>query len=180
MKKPKDEELFPKPYHTLSVDTANQQTFLRTMRALVQAYQAFAAYSDAHVRQFGLTSAQFDVIVALGQVSLGQGGVDRSPGETHEGFAAGITMAALAAKIRVTKGTLTGIVDRLETKNLVQRQVPDSNRRSFTVRLTAEGKGVFDRVFPAHVVHLRGRFEKLERAELELLKVLLEKLRDSF
>ena len=71
-----------------------QATFLPTMRELARAYQAFANYSDSHIRKLGLTPSQFDVIA--------------TPGNTE-----GMSMKALAEATLVTKGTLTGIVDRI-------------------------------------------------------------------
>lgn len=140
---------------------AAKAPFMPTMRELVRAYQAFSNYSEAHIRQMGLTAPQFDVIATLG----------RTPG---------MSMSELAQKTLVTKGTLTGIVDRLEKKDLVRREVPEGNRRSFTVVLTPQGEAVFEEVFPNQIAHLQQRFEQLEPEELELLRILLKKLRQVF
>ena len=131
------------------------------MRELVRAYQAFSAYSEAHVRQFDLTPAQFDVIATLGNTN-------------------GMCMGDLGEKTLITKGTLTGVIDRLIQKQLVCRETPSENRRSVIVQLTMEGQEVFDRVFPAHISHLKERFDKLDASELELLTVLLGRLRQAF
>ena len=144
-----------------SAVAANREAFVPTMRELVRAYQAFTSYSDSHVRQLGLTPSQFDVIATLGGTN-------------------GMSMGDVAAKTLVTKGTLTGIIDRLEQKDLVRREVPEGNRRSFTVVLTPTGEDVYKEVFPAHIAHLRQRFEQLDQSELELLRVLLQKLRVVF
>jgi MarR family transcriptional regulator, 2-MHQ and catechol-resistance regulon repressor len=140
---------------------AAAEAFMPTMRELVRAYQAFDSYAERHIRQLGLTPPQFGVLVTLGNTP-------------------GMSMGELAERTLVTKGTLTGIVDRLEAKNLVRRQVPEGNRRSFTVVLTAEGEAVFREIFPIHVAYLKQRFEQLEPAELERLQVLLRRLREVF
>lgn len=142
----------------------NQQlkpSFLPTMRELAATYQAFSSYADAHIRQLGLTTCQFDVIATLGNTQ-------------------GMTMTELAEKTLVTKGTLTGVVDRMERKNLVYRQVVESDRRSFLIVLTPEGEEMFNRVFPVHIAHLKERFDRLDPSELELLQVLLARLRNAF
>lgn len=141
--------------------TKGKATFLPTMRSLARAYQAFSNYSDSHIRTMGLTPSQFDVISSLGNTD-------------------GMSMKDLADATLVTKGTLTGIVDRLEKKGLVRREVPPENRRSFTIVLTSEGEILFEDVFPKHIEHLRQRFERLEREELQQLQALLEKLRSQF
>lgn len=140
---------------------AAAEPFMPTMRELVRAYQAFDSYTERHIRQLNLTPAQFDVIATLGNTE-------------------GMSMGDLAEKTLVTKGTLTGIVDRLEAKDLVRREVPEGNRRSFTIVLTTKGEDVFKQVFPAHINHLKPRFDRLSATELEQLKELLHKLRCAF
>jgi len=144
-----------------SAAPATKEVFIQTVRELARAYQAFTSYSESHVRQFGLTPSQFDVIATLGNTS-------------------GMSMGQLAEKTLVTKGTLTGVVDRLEAKKLVRREVPKDNRRSFKVVLTSKGEELFQRVFPTHIAHLKQCFEQLEPSELELLRVLLQRLRQVF
>jgi DNA-binding MarR family transcriptional regulator len=131
------------------------------VRELVRTYQALTSYSDAHIRELGLTPPQFDVISTLGNT-------------------AGMSMQELAAKTLVTKGTLTGIVDRLETKGLVRRQVPPHNRRSFTIVLTEAGQTAFESVFPAHIDHLGDRLNRLSAAEMQEIGLALVKLRELF
>lgn len=140
---------------------AINEAFIPTMRELVRAYQAFAAYSEAHVRQFDLTPAQFDVIATLGNTK-------------------GMSMGEIGEKTLITKGTLTGVIDRLIQKDLVCREIPVDNRRSVIVQLTAKGQDAFEQVFPAHIARLKERFEQLEPAELVLLKALLSRLQQSF
>lgn len=144
-----------------SIDRSANESFLLVMRELVRAYQAFSAYSEAHVRQFDLTPAQFDVIATLGNTN-------------------GLCMGDLGEKTLITKGTLTGVIDRLIQKQLVCRETLLENRRSVLVQLTPEGQQVFDRVFPAHIDHLKDCFDKLDASELELLTVLLGRLRQAF
>ncbi|MBW4458929.1 MAG: MarR family transcriptional regulator [Nodosilinea sp. WJT8-NPBG4] len=140
---------------------AAQEPFLAVMRELARAYQAFSAYSAAHVRQFDLTPAQFDVIATLGNTQ-------------------GMTMGDIGEKTLITKGTLTGVVDRLVQKQLVQRSTPADNRRSVIVQLTPEGNRVFEDVFPAHIAHLKERFDHLDATDLEQLRGLLGQLRQVF
>ena len=144
-----------------SIARSANEPFLPVVRELARAYQAFSAYSEAHVRQFDLTPAQFDVIATLGNTN-------------------GLCMGDLGEKTLITKGTLTGVIDRLIQKQLVCRETLLENRRSVLVQLTPEGQQVFDRVFPAHIAHLKDRFDKLDASELELLTVLLGRLRQAF
>lgn len=140
---------------------AANEPFIPTMRELTRAYQAFSLCSEAHIRQLQLTPAQFDVIATLGNTS-------------------GLSMGELGEKTLITKGTLTGVIDRLEQKQLIYREVAPDDRRSVTVSLTAAGKALFEQVFPVHIAYIKQRFEQLDASELELLRVLLSRLRQVF
>ena len=140
---------------------AAKEAFFPTLRELVRAYQAFADYSLKHVREVGLTAPQFDVISTLGNTT-------------------GMTMGELAERTLVTKGTLTGIIDRLEQKGLVRREVPEGNRRCFMIVLTPEGEQTFESVFPKHTAYLKERFGRLSQQELEEIRLALVKLREIF
>ena len=142
-------------------ETTAKEPFLAVLRELAQAYHAFSAYSAAHVRQLGLTSAQFDVIATLGNTQ-------------------GMPLTQLAQKTLITKGTLTGIIDRLEEKGLVRREVPVGDRRSFRAVLTPEGEVLFSRVFPTHIAYLRQAFADVDADDLEQVRRTLRALRDRF
>ncbi|MBD3884058.1 MarR family transcriptional regulator [Phormidium tenue FACHB-886] len=145
----------------LSSSHAANEPFIPTMRELARAYQAFSLSSEAHIRQLDLTPSQFDVIATLGNTN-------------------GLSMGELCERTLITKGTLTGVIDRLEQKQLVLREVPPDDRRSVMVRLTPPGEALFEQAFPAHIAYLKERFERLEPSELELLRVLLSRLRQAF
>ena len=110
----------------------SKETFLPILRELARCYQAFENYSAKHIRTLGLTPAQFDLIVTLGNTQ-------------------GMSFKELGDKTLITKGTLTGVVDRLVAKKLVQRIASPTDGRSQTVQLTTDGQSLFTRIFPAHV-----------------------------
>ncbi len=141
--------------------TAAHDPCLATVRALVRAYQSFSSYSETFVRQYDLTPAQFDVIATLGNTP-------------------GLSMGEIGERTLITKGTLTGVVDRLEKKNLVSREVPPENRRSVIVKLSEQGTAIFEQVFPAHVADIRTHLETLNPSEMELLQVLLQRFQELF
>lgn len=143
------------------------ERFLRSIRLLAQCYQTFEQLSDSHVRSIDLTPAQFDIIATLGNTS-------------------GMSFKELGEKTLITKGTLTGVVDRLEAKGLVKRVMQAEDRRSTRVQLTAAGEREFERAFPIHTQHCKQPFlhytdEDFARLERELgrLKSSLEDARDN-
>lgn len=128
---------------------------------LAECYHAFEKYSAAQVREFGLTPPQFDIIVTLGNTD-------------------GMSFKELGEKTLITKGTLTGVIDRLELRGMVKRAASKSDGRSTIVRLTKKGEDEFARVFPTHVAYLKGPFAALADTELEQFGQLAEKLRLAF
>ena len=98
--------------------------FLSTVQALVQCYQAFEAHSAAHIRTLGLTPPQFDIVATLGNTP-------------------GMTATELGERTLITKGTLTGVVDRLVDRGWVERAAHASDRRCQIIRLTQAGEALF-------------------------------------
>ena len=142
---------------TLPVD----RSFLPLIRELVRSYQAFERYSAAHVNELGLTPAQFDVIATLGNTE-------------------GMNAKQLGERTLITKGTLTGVVDRLLLKGLVVRLPDPRDGRAQIVRLTEVGQETFERVFPAHGAHLARVFAHLPQAQRDTLEHHLRALRAAF
>lgn len=132
--------------------------FLRTLRALTECYHAFGRYSGRHVRALGLTPPQFDVIATLGNTD-------------------GMTFRELGAATLITKGTLTGVIDRLEARALVRRRTSPRDGRSVVVSLTDDGNEKFNHVFAAHVGHLAVAFERQAPDRRLQLEELLGELR---
>ncbi len=137
-------------------------SYLSLLRPLVEAYLAFYRVGNRHIQSLGLTPGQFDVIAEL---------------EGTEG----LTCAELSQHTLTTKGTLTGVLDRLEQKGLVQRGVVDGDRRATRVKLTQEGQVLFEQVFPAHADYMRPFFARaLDESEVLVAMQLLRRIRDSF
>lgn len=135
--------------------------FLPMLRELAGAYQAFEFYSSAHIRSLGLTPPQFDIVATLGNTP-------------------GMTPKELGEKTLITKGTLTGVVDRLADKGLVRRVASPSDGRSQIIRLTRAGEKLFARVFPAHVAYIQRAFAALSPAEIAAIAAGMRRLREAF
>lgn len=135
--------------------------FLPVLYELVRSYQAFETYSAAHIRTLGLTAPQFDIIATLGNTE-------------------GMSFKDLGEKTLITKGTLTGVVDRLEAKDLVRRVASPNDGRSQMVQLTKAGEKLFANVFPAHLAHLEQVFTDFSQKDFDLSVAALQQLRDAF
>lgn len=118
------------------------------MRVCQQVTHAAAA----HLRTWGITPAQFDVLA-------------------HVGAAEGIHQQDLADSLLVTKGNITQLLDRMEQCGwLVRRQ----DGRVKRIHLTPSGRCLFDVVIPAHEAFIACQFAALD---LEAQRVLQRHLR---
>jgi DNA-binding MarR family transcriptional regulator len=75
--------------------------------------------------------------------------------------------------------TITGLVDRLEVQNLVERRFDRSDRRKTWVRLTDVGRERFAKAYPAASRQGEELFSVLSDSELETLKTVASKLRQN-
>ena len=135
--------------------------FLPVVRELARCYQAFESYSSRHVRKLGLTPSQFDIIATLGNTE-------------------GMTFKQLGEMTLITKGTLTGVVDRLVVKKLVRRIASPLDGRSQIVQLTDRGNAQFESIFPATLNHLGKVFGGMTATDLHKTQGMLCKLTESF
>lgn len=134
------------------------ERFLRSVRLLAQCYQAFERLSGRHVRELGLTAPQFDIVATLGRLP-------------------GLSFRELGDRTLITKGTLTGVVSRLEARGIVERVPNPADGRSALVRLTPAGERLFERVFPLHVAHCRQAFVGWTQSDFDALDRQLSALR---
>ena len=145
----------------LSEKNTGKQPFVAVIRELVRTYQAFEAYDAKNLRQYGVTVPQADVIFTLGNTE-------------------GMVFKELGEHTLTTKGTLTGIVDRLEQKGLIKRSACPQDRRRMYVVLTNKGEKFFNKVFPKHMTNLKQRFDQMTKSEMNKAVVLLKKIKRVF
>ena len=106
---------------------------LRLWLRLLLARRAIEAELRERLRvQFAITLPQFDVMAALARKDDG------------------ITMTELSRALMVSNGNVTGIIDRLTSRQYVARQASAKDRRRFIVRLTPKGAAQFSVIAKAH------------------------------
>ena len=95
--------------------------YLPLVKGLVLAYQAFESHSAIHIKEMGLTATQFDILATLG---------NQPP----------MTCKELGEKTLVLKGTMTGVLERLEAKGLIEKFINQEDGRSYMIGLTKAGE----------------------------------------
>lgn len=121
---------------------------------LARVFQKIDHASLAHLRDWDLNVAQFDVLT---QVAVAQG----------------ITQQELAKKLLVTKGNISQLLDRMELHGLILRiQVGRRNLLSLTVK----GQRLAAQVVPMQEEMIAQQFSALSPQEVDQLLALLRKL----
>jgi DNA-binding MarR family transcriptional regulator len=110
---------------------------------------------------FDITLPRFDLMAQL----------DKAPG--------GMRLGELSRRLMVSNGNITGLVDRLVTQRLLDRQPAPNDRRTQLVKLTAEGRRTFRAMANAHENWIAEILGDLTRNEQETLMRLLGKAKTS-
>jgi DNA-binding MarR family transcriptional regulator len=109
----------------------------------------------AELKALGLSIPQFDILSTLTE---------------REGF----TQQELAAQLYVTKGNVSGLVDRLVEAGLVERRPIPGDRRSHALHLTGAGRALAEHGIAAQEAYVRRTLGCLSRSDLaELNRIVL-------
>jgi DNA-binding MarR family transcriptional regulator len=125
------------------------------LRAALEANIRLLAVADRlkehwnlHARRVGLSGVQVKLLLSLAADEV-------------------VTMRELAKRLRYDASNLTGLVDRLERDELIERRPHHSDRRITEVRLTAHGLRVRDDFWTA--LNAQGPLDPLTKTQLERL-----------
>lgn len=127
------------------------RVWFRVMRL----HQRMLMQMTARIRAIGLSIPQFDLLSTLTEQE-------------------GISQSELAERLYVTKGNVSGLVDRLVQAGLVERRAIAGDRRSYAMHLTAEGRRLAETGLAIQrdfVANTLGRLEEQDLAELDRLVV---------
>ena len=119
--------------------------------ALRRITRAIDLHSRELMQQVGLTAPQLAALQAIGRLQP-------------------ITAGALAKTIHLSQATLTGILNRLETRALVSRARSVSDRRTVVVELTEDGRAILENA--PSLLQDRFRRELLRLEEWEQTQML--------
>lgn len=125
-------------------------------------HQAAGAIFDAQIAKHGyhLTPVQYAALTVI----------DAAPG---------LDQASLAAAIAYDRVTIGGVIDRLELKGFVRREIAKGDRRSRRLYIEASGKAILDGITPVVRAAQDDILKGLSDRESATLKRLLRKALDA-
>lgn len=111
------------------------------------------------LREIGLSVPQCDVLTTLTE-------------------AEGVSQQELAKRLYVTKGNISGLLDRLETAALVERRPAAADRRQYSIYLTDTGRSMAEKAIALQHQLISATLGRLPIDDLSRLEGLLIAVRD--
>jgi DNA-binding MarR family transcriptional regulator len=130
-------------------------TLLELLRVARDAYSGLEVSLDT----YGLTDAKWVLLVQLFAEPTGR-----------------LLPSALAAKLLVTRGAISGLVRGTERAGLVRRVSHPTDRRKYYVVLLPKGRKLVAQALPGHIGRITNYMSVLSVAERHTLAVTLRKL----
>jgi len=140
-------------------NTRSEDIAARCWFRLIRLESRLGAAVAERLREIGLSVPQCDVLTTL----------------TEE---EGISQQALAKRLYVTKGNISGLLDRLESAALVERRSTAADRRQYEIYLTASGRAAAERAIAIQLDLIGATFGRLTEKDLASFERLLIALRD--
>lgn len=91
-----------------------------------------------------------------------------------------MNMKKLAEKLAVTTGTVTATVDRLEKGGYAKRALVEGDRRAYMIELTPAGKKAFEEHHKHHLLLTQELMLQLDKEEIHMFTMILQKLNEHF
>lgn len=151
-------------YRQLRADSARRYkefdaASMETLFDLVQTFMVIESRIAGLIQPHGLTLSGLNVLAILRQ---------------HPG---GIPLNRLSHLLLVSRANITGVIDSVVRKGLVETSAHATDRRVRLARITRKGEAFLDRYYPAHYVEISKLFKVLNRTEKNQMIKLLAKLR---
>jgi len=133
---------------------------VRVWFRLIRLEARLGAAVSERLREINLSVPQCDVLTTL----------------TEE---EGVSQQALAKRLYVTKGNISGLLDRLESAGLVERRSTAADRRQYEIYLTSAGREAAHRAIAIQHRLIEATFGRIGEGDLENFERMLVAVRDT-
>jgi MarR family transcriptional regulator, organic hydroperoxide resistance regulator len=137
----------------------NPERSIRVWFRLVRLEARMQAAVGERLRLIGLSIPQCDVLTTLSEEE-------------------GVSQQELAKRLYVTKGNISGLLDRLERVELVERRPAACDRRQYSIHLTEAGRAIALKAIAVQHRWIASTLGHMKEADLEALETQLVALRD--
>lgn len=130
----------------------------RTWFAVVGAYQTCTRRYEQLLARLDLTPAQYDALTAIQDLAE-----DAQP-------------MKIAEQLLVTRGNVTGLLNRLAVRGLIRLRPHPADGRARIARLTPSGQALVERARPFARAFIEAQMEPFSRADLAMTRRLMERM----
>ncbi len=137
-----------------------EPTAIFTAMRTFEVADALGSAVEANLRsQFDLSLGRFSLLMIL-----------------HRSSESELTPSDLARRAAVTRATVTGLLDGLEEKDLIERRAHSTDRRRVALKLTEAGHAFIAKLIPAYAPRLSAVASGLSEGERQQFLHLLDKI----
>ena len=129
--------------------------WFRLMRLMARMQAAVAE----RLREIGISVPQCDVLTTLTEQE-------------------GVSQQELAERLYVTKGNISGLLDRLEEAGFVERRATATDRRQYAIHLTDSGRAMAERAIGVQHEWIASTLGCMTEGQLQALEAQVVALRD--
>jgi len=140
-------------------DRQNPDRSVRVWFRLIRLEARMQAAVGERLRAIGVSIPQCDILTTL----------------TEE---EGLSQQDLAKRLYVTKGNISGLLDRLEEAGFVERRSIASDRRQYAIYLTDAGRRTAEKALAVQLKWIASTLGRMPEDALEALETQLIALRD--
>lgn len=160
---PRYECLIEAAKHYPELDPSACEVFLHLLRAGDEAF----LHAEQNLTQHNISHGRFSVLTLLAK---------GCPADGTSAANAGLTPAELADNARVTRATMTGLIDTLERDGFVRREADTHDRRMMRICLTPKARDFLRELLPTHFSRMAAVMSELSESERRTLVDLLNKI----
>jgi MarR family 2-MHQ and catechol resistance regulon transcriptional repressor len=133
---------------------------VKIWRSFVETWKTWKGAVDSNLASMGISSTTYSMLRHL---------IEDGP----------MPMAEIASLLIVTPGWITGLVDSLEERGLVERIRNKQDRRIIDIQVTEEGITLYKKASKVHMAFIRDCLEQLDDKDAISLLENMEKLRST-
>jgi len=139
------------------VTRAAEKPGIHTWLVLMKAHRTLRRHAERSIEAVDMCLSDFAILEAI---------LHKGPQSVSE----------LGRRIELTSGSMTTAIDRLEARGLVTRADHATDRRTWVIHLTPEGRALISKVFARHEQAMERAMRGLSKSERATLTDLLKRL----
>ncbi|MFX1366284.1 MAG: MarR family winged helix-turn-helix transcriptional regulator [Promethearchaeota archaeon] len=146
-----------KKTHPISKDSSDSFSIIDIYNSIYKIKSKLDKFQRKIAKNLNLTLTQYCILRQLWKINC-------------------LQFKELATGCHITPPTLTGVIDTMEKKDLVTREINPNDRRSLIIKCTEKGMGIQKLAAPFDD-SIKKLFNILESSEIQQLGQLLQKLK---